>query len=434
MTLKSDVRLARKYGPIVVKSLASNIADLAQSKVARRPVPPGVQLTDFNPFDPATAADPYPRYRELLASGPVHYNPKWGMFILSRYADVRAATRADDILSSAEGVTLGRFELPVLLMTDRPAHTRMRKQVQPGFTRGSLESWRPMVDTLACEMVSELIARPGADLVSTLAGPMPMRMITHIMGVPTEDESAFRRWSNETVHVANINLSRQGLMQLVPALSGFRHLHAFFTDRLDAGEMLSADTMLGGLVQHADTGEFSSDELFFFAVLLLLAGNETTTNLLSTLFLTLAQRPDQLALLRDRPDLIGSAIEEQLRYGSPIQSFFRTARADYSVGDATIPAGARVLLIWGAANRDSREYDDPDTYRADRNPVGHLAFGSGIHLCLGAPLARMEAQAVLREIVANVDRIEVTGAPVWSRNPNLRGLKRLNVRLTPRAG
>jgi beta-dihydromenaquinone-9 omega-hydroxylase len=148
-----------------------------------------------------------------------------------------------------------------------------------------------------------------------------------------------------------------------------------------------------------------------------LAGNETTTNLLSTLFLTLAERPDQLALLQDRPELIPSAIEEQLRYLSPIQSFFRTARTDYTVG---------------AANRDPREYDDPDIFRADRNPTGHLAFGSGIHLCLGAQLARMEAQAVLRELVTRVDRIDVTGTPAWSTNPNLRGLRRLNVRLSPR--
>ena len=228
---------------------------------------------------------------------------------------------------------------------------------------------------------------------------MPMRMITHIMGVPAGDEKAFRHWSNDTVHVANIDISRRGLMQLIPTLSGFRHLHAYFTDQLSAGSMLGADTLLGRLVENAEDGQVSHEELFFFAVLLLLAGNETTTNLLSTLFLTLAQRPDQLALLQDRPELIPSAIEEQLRHLSPIQSFFRTARTDYAVDGATIPAGARVLLLWGAANRDPREYDDPDTFRAERNPTGHLAFGSGIHLCLGAQLARMEAQAVLREVV-----------------------------------
>jgi cytochrome P450 len=252
------------------------------------------------------------------------------------------------------------------------------------------------------------------------------------MGVPAGDERAFRHWSNDTVHVANIDITRRGLMQLVPTLSGFRHLHAYFTDQLSAGGMLGADTLLGRLVENAEDGQVSHEELFFFAVLLLLAGNETTTNLLSTMFLTLAERPDQLALLQDRPELIPSAIEEQLRYLGPIQSFFRTARTDYQVGEAVIPAGSRVLLLWGAANRDPREYDDPDTFRAERNPTGHLAFGSGIHLCLGAQLARMEAQAVLREVVEQVSDVEVTGRPIWSTNPNLRGLKQLNVRLRRR--
>lgn len=432
MTLKTDMRLARTYGPIVARTLTANIAELAHFKMSPKPVPAGVQLTDFDPFDPETAADPYPGYRQLLAGGPVHYNARRGIFMLSRHADVRAAARADDVMSSAEGVTMGRMDLPVLLTTDRPAHTRMRKQVQPAFTRGALESWSPMVDHLARELVCELMSAPDADVVTTLAAPMPMRMIAHIMGVPDGDEKAFRHWSNNAVHVANVDISRRGLMQLLPTLSGFRHLHAYFTHQLSAGGMLGSDTLLGRLVEHADDGRVSHEELFFFAVLLLLAGNETTTNLLSTLFLTLAQQPDQLALLQDRPDMIPSAVEEQLRYLSPVQSFFRTARTDYAVGDATIPAGARVLLIWGAANRDQREYDEPDTFRADRNPTGHLAFGSGIHLCLGAQLARMEAQAVLRELVERVEKIDVTGTPMWTRNPNLRGLTQLNVQLTPR--
>ena len=137
-------------------------------------------------------------------------------------------------------------------------------------------------------------------------------------------------------------------------------------------------------------------------------------------------------MLRRRPELIGSAIEELLRFASPVQSFYRTTRVDYQVGPATIPAGSRVLLAWGAANRDPRQFEDPDVFRAERNPTGHVAFGSGVHLCLGAQLARMEGQAVLREIVDNVDRIEVVGTPTWTTNPNLRGLTRMDVRLTRR--
>ena len=431
MTVKNDVRLARKYGPTIAKTLASNAAREARARAGRRRVRPHVEVTEFDPFDPATAVDPYPHYRGLLAGGPVHYNRARDIYILSRYADVRAGARAADALSSAEGVTYGRLRLPVLLTSDPPTHTCMRKQALPGFTRGALESWQPMVDRLAHDLVAKLFAAAPVDVVSTVAVPMPMGMIAHILGIADDDQEAFREWSNDAIHVADVNFSVSGLPQLVPTLKGFRHLHAFFIDKLRNGELLGEDTVLGRLARHSDDGQLNHEELFFIAVLLLLAGNETTTNLLSTLFLTLAQNPDQLSLLQQRPELIGSAIEEQLRYISPIQSFYRTARVDYEVGQATIPAGSRVLLLWGAANRDPRQFDDPDTFRADRNPTGHVAFGSGIHLCLGAQLARMEGQAVLREIVDHTNRI-VTGTPTWTTNPNLRGLTHLNVRLTPR--
>jgi cytochrome P450 len=289
-----------------------------------------------------------------------------------------------------------------------------------------------MVDGLARDLVAEMLTHTPSDVVSTLATPMPMGVITHILGIGDEDQAAFRRWSNDTVRIADVNFSASGLRQLMPPLKGFRHMHAFFTERLSRGELLGEDTVLGRLARHTEDGRLSYDEMFFIAVLLLLAGNETTTNMLSTLLLTLAERPDQLELVCSRPELVGSAIEEQLRFHSPVQSFYRTARVDYPVGSAVIPKGARVLLAWGAANRDPRQFDDPDTFHAERNPTEHVAFGSGVHLCLGAQLARMEGQAILREIVDNVERIDVVGTPTWTTNPHLRGLTHMDVRLTPR--
>ena len=179
----------------------------------------------------------------------MHYNPERSIFILTRYADVRAAARADHALSSADGVTYGRMKLPVLLTTDAPRHTRMRKQAMPAFTKGALESWRPMVDRLAGRLVAELMAQSPADVVSTLAVPMPMGMIAHILGIGDEDQVAFRRWSNDTVRVADINISKSGLRELVPAFMGFRHMHAFFTEKLNKGELLGEDTVLGRLAR-----------------------------------------------------------------------------------------------------------------------------------------------------------------------------------------
>jgi len=431
VTLKYDLRLATSMARPVAEGLYTNITTDLGAMLKRREYP-GVQDTSFDPFDPITAANPYPGYAELLAGSRVRYNRKRNIFILSRYDDVRAAARNDAILSNAEGVTRSRAEIPVLLNLDPPRHTELRRKVQPAFSRGALASWQQTVDRLTHELVSELLANPGSDVVQRLAVPMPMRLIAHILGVPPKDEAFFRYWSNEAVRVANIQLTPKGLWQMVPTLNGVRHLHSYICNRIESGELLGGDTLLGRLVATAGNGEISRDELFYFALLLLLAGNETTTNLLSTMLLTLSENPDQFELIRQDPDgLVGSAIEEQLRFSSPIQGFYRTAKTAYRVGEATIPAGARVALLWGAANRDPRQFDNPDTFVAARNP-SHVAFGSGIHLCLGASLARMESRAVLRELVERVQRIDIIGTPEWTTNSSLRGLARMRVALTPR--
>ncbi|WP_255485621.1 cytochrome P450 [Mycobacteroides sp. LB1] len=431
MTLRHDARLVYTTTKPVVRSLITNAGTELRAKVSSRMFP-GAQETDFDPMDPETAANPYPGYRRLLTGGRVHYNRKRNIFILCRYEDVRAAARNDALLSNRDGVVRARFEVPILLNMDRPRHTELRRKALPGFTRGALEGWAPTVDRLAAELVTGLLGNPGADVVEHLAVPLPMRMIAHILGIPPEDEAFFRHWSNESVRVANVEFSAKGLRQVPGTLNGVRHLHDYFMTQLGKGNLLGSDTVLGRLVANAGEGEISHDELFYFALLLLLAGNETTTNLLSTMFLTMSENPDQFGLIRSAPRLLPGAVEEQLRYSSPIQNFYRTAAADYPVGGVVIPAGARVALLWGGANRDPREFDDPDRFLAARAVSHHVAFGSGIHLCLGAGLARMEGQAVLRELVNRVDRIEIDGTPRWTTNSSLRGLEELRVRLVPR--
>jgi cytochrome P450 len=319
-----------------------------------------------------------------------------------------------------------------LLTVDPPRHTAMRKQAQPAFTRGALQSWQAMVEKLSVDHTAPLFTGQSVDVVKTLAEPLPTAVIAHILGIADDDLAAFKAWSNETVRLANASTSPSGLRQGLAGVRAIGHFYAYFTEKLGQGELLEKDTVLSRLVANAHDGRLSNDELFFFAMLLLLAGNETTTNMLGTLFLTLSDNPEQLRLLQQRPELIPSAIEEQLRYYSPIQGLYRTARSDYVVGKATIPAGSRVLLLWGAANRDPRQFEDPDEFRVERNPTGHVAFGSGVHLCLGAHLARLEGHTVLREIVNHADRIDILGAPGWRTNPTLRGLAELNVRVTRR--
>lgn len=300
-----DAQTVRTYGPAVAKALALRVAGKARSRLTGRHCRKFMQLTDFDPFDPAIAADPYPHYRELLAGERVQYNPKRDVYILSRYADVREAARNHDTLSSARGVTFSRGWLPFLPTSDPPAHTRMRKQLAPGMARGALETWRPMVDQLARELVGGLLTQTPADVVSTVAAPMPMRAITSVLGVDGPDEAAFCRLSNQAVRITDVALSASGLISLVQGFAGFRRLRALFTHRRDNG-LLRECTVLGKLATHAEQGRLSDDELFFFAVLLLVAGYESTAHMISTLFLTLADYPDQLTLLAQQPDLIPS--------------------------------------------------------------------------------------------------------------------------------
>jgi cytochrome P450 len=418
---------AKAFSNSVRATTAASISARRQARRSRV----DAEITTYDPLDPATAAQPHEAYRRLHASGRVHFNPKRSLWILSRLDDVRAAARDDKALSSADGVTRTKFALPILITTDGEKHARMRRQVLPAFTKAALESWRPMIDRLATEMVGEVLDNPGCDVVQRLAVPMPVRLIAHLLGVPDTDVDDFRRWSEASVQVTDLAMTPRGVQKLASALSGSWSMNRYFRRQFAAGGLNGSDTILGRLLVENEAGSLSAEELFYFAMLLLLAGNETTTNLLGGMFDTLARNPDSYNRIRAEHSLIPMAIEEQLRYSSPVQNLYRTAAADYPVGDVTIPAGARVLLSFGAANRDPRVFDDPDLYRVDRNPSQHIAFGFGAHLCLGAQLTRMEAQAVLRELVTRVSRVELVGETRWSTNSSLRGPAQMRVKLTP---
>ena len=189
--------------------------------------------------------------------------------------------------------------------------------------------------------------------------------------------------------------------------------------------------MLSRLLEPREDGALTSDEVFWFCLLLLVAGNETTTSLLGNILLTFAEHPDQWELVRVRPELVPQAIEESVRMDAPIQGLFRTAVAPYRIGDAEVPVGGRVLLLFGSANRDPRRYDDPDCFVVERKATDHVGFGSGIHLCLGAHLARLEATIVLTQLAQRVRRFELAGEPVRGTNPILRGMARLALTLVP---
>lgn len=391
----------------------------------------GAVNTDYDPQNPATAADPFDAYRALHRTGRVHYNPRRATFILSRLDDVRAALRDTDQVTSTEGVTRLRMSAPLAVLTDGEEHARLRKQVQPGFSKGAMRVWQEMTEKLAVELVTDVMNDPGCDVVQRLAIPMPIRLIAQIVGVPDTDVVKFRRWSERAVGVMELRPALSGVLDAAQSMSAMVALWRYFTGQFAAGGLKGSNTVLGRLIEHNTDGSLTDRQLLLIAIHLLIAGNETTTNLLGGMFDTLARRPEQYDLIRANPALIPLAVEEQLRFTTPIQNLYRYTRGDYRIADVTIPTGSRVLLSFGAANRDPTAFDDPDEYRADRDPRTHVAFGYGAHMCLGAPLARMEAQAVLRQLVTRVARITPAGPTRWSSHSSLRGPTRLPIRLTP---
>ncbi|MET3961518.1 cytochrome P450 [Marmoricola sp. OAE513] len=413
---------------IARRAVALNVAGVARTMARGRRGWVGGVNTDYDPLDPSTAAQPYEAYRRLHETGRVHYNPRRATWILSRIDDVRDALRATDKVTSAVGVTRFRIAAPLVVLTDGAQHSALRKQIQPAFTRGAMDSWRAMTHKLATELLDELLSDPAGEVMAKLAVPMPMNLIAHVLGVPDVDLDDFRRWSESAVRIMDTSATFEGAKHTAQALAALKSLHTYFHRQFRAGHLKESDTVLGRLLVN-ETNGLGDNDLFLIAILLLIAGNETTTNLLGGLFDSLASNPDQYDLLRSNPDLVPAAIEEQLRFSSPIQNLYRYTCADYEVAGVTIPTGSRILLSFGAANRDPAAFENPDEYRIDRENKTHVGFGYGAHMCVGAPLARMETQSVLTELVARIERIEHAGPVTWSTNSSLRGPTRLPVKL-----
>jgi cytochrome P450 len=389
----------------------------------------GARPTAFDPLDPGVLAEPHRWYRELHAGGGVHYNAERRVWVVSGHAEVRAAARAHGALSSAEGVTPTRSAVPMMLLMDRPEHARLRRIVAPHFTRDALQRWRPAIEEIAHGACDALPLGAPVDAVGSLAVPVPVDVIAELLGISRADRAAFRAWSEQIVKGFTIAKGSGWMRSSASVMAAVFRLHAYFLDAFDARARAPREDLLSHLASSSHDGSLSEQERFWFALLLLVAGNETTTSLLAGMLHAFAEHPGEYERVREDPSLIGPAVEEALRYTSPIQGFYRTALRDHEVGGATIPAGARVLLLFGAANRDPRKFPEPDRFRVDRDTSDHLAFGSGIHFCLGAHLARIEGAVVLRRLVERASAIELAGRPGWNGNPSVRGLARLPLRL-----
>src|SRR5215813_1835495 len=321
----------------------------------------------FNPMEPEFIADPYPTYHRLRSEDPVHHSPL-GFWVLTRYEDVVAALRDPRLAKEAiASFVAARFGSPMpamgLSMLDRdpPDHTRLRGLVSKAFTPRVIEQLRPHIQGIVNRLLDKVEGEPGMDLIEQFAYPLPVIVICEMLGVPVAERSMHARHA----------------------------LAVYFRELIAERRAAPRDDMLSGLIAAEEAGDkLTEDELLATSILLLVAGHETTVNLIGNGTLALLRHPDQLERLRRDPGLITSAVEELLRYDGPVQRTARVPSEDIAIGDRVIPKGELVMPFIGAADRDPAQFPDPDRLDIGRADNRHIAFGWGIHFCLGAPLAR----------------------------------------------
>jgi cytochrome P450 len=376
---------------------------------------------------PEGRADPYPLYRRLRALGPAAAGPD-GTLAVTGYAALSALLRDHRLLKTPERVLVAagypdwqqrpslRLMFTSILLINPPAHTRLRRLVSAEFTARRVEGLRPAVERIVAQACDRLAGEP--DFVSGFAFPVPVTVIGELLGIPAADRDMFSGLARDWTGVLD-SLSPEVVDRADAAAATIRdYLSALAADRAahPAGDLISA------LVSASGSGGLSAEELVTMAALLLAAGFETTTGLLSNGLVALLAHPDQAARLRAEPGLAVPAAEELLRYDSPVQILFgRSAPDDMTAGGITLSAGQRVLALLGAANRDPAVFTEPDRLILDRAEQAPLSFGGGIHYCLGAPLARLEAQIAFPALLNRFPRLTLAGPPVGRSGLTLHG-------------
>jgi cytochrome P450 PksS len=392
---------------------------------------------------PRIKADPYPFYARLREEAPVypvtvHVPDRRPAWLVTRYDDAVAVLKDPRLVKDRRNVRDGgraarepwipRFLKPLqrnLLDLDDPDHARLRALVHRAFTPRLVERLRDRVQTLAEELLDRAETAPRWDLVAGYALPIPATVIADLLGVPPEDQQRFHHWSKRVVSVS----APRDFLLAIPSLFRFlRYVRALIARRRAAPR----DDLLTALIQAEESGDrLSADELVAMIVILLIAGHETTVNLIAGGALALLQHPDQLQRLRREPSLMPAAVEELLRFTSPVElATERYAREPIEIAGATIPTGDLVLASLGAANRDPRHFPDPDQLDLARDPNRHLAFGQGAHYCLGAPLARLEGQIAFATLLRRLPTMRLAVPPEnlrWRRSLFLRGLQALPI-------
>ncbi len=395
-------------------------------------VPTGIALT---PFDPAFAENPHPALDALRAGEPMHHDVQFNRYLLSRHDDVDAVLRdralSADPRKAAPGSFMALFagELdrePSILLMDAPEHTHLRGLVTKAFTPRAVEQMAPRIAEIVGELLDAVGNLPEFELIAAFAGPLPTIVIAEMLGVDPADRDDFKRWSDTGVQIFDPTLSAEAREAL--RISG-EELEAYFRRVIAERRAAPRADLISNLIAVEEGGEkLSEQQIITMCGLLLAAGNVTTTDLIGNGVHALLAHPEQLRKLRDDPSLIKNAVEEMLRYDSPVVETARQPLDDATIAGCAVAAGQTLVPLLSAANHDPDVYPEPHTFDITRADTHHHSFGGGIHFCLGAPLARLEAQIAIGALIARYPNLRLSDRPLEYRKlPGFQGLMRLDV-------
>jgi cytochrome P450 len=391
----------------------------------------------FNPWDKSFRDNPYPYYQALLDGSPRTID-LFGQpaVIVTRYADVTAILRDHARFSSVQQLSpevrqRGLFRgAATMLFSDPPVQIRLRRLVSRDFTPRRIREMEPRIREIATRLLNEVEGRGSFEIMADLANALPVMVIAEMLGVPPEQYQTFKEWSDIIIAGGN-TLPGQPIPDEVVEITN--QLRSYFAREIAKRRTQPGPDLISALVAaHVDNEAMSAEELIAFVMLLLLAGNETTTNLIGNGMLALGRHPDQMELLRRSPELGPRAIEEMLRYDGPVQATSRRATADVEIGGTAIPAGAECFVLLAAANHDPAQFPDPDSFNITREARDHVAFGEGVHFCIGAPLARLEGAVAIGETLRRFPKLHLadpTAPLTYKGSYFLRGLDSLRVEI-----
>jgi cytochrome P450 len=395
----------------------------------------------YNPFIPEVHANPYPMYHRLRSEDPVHWSELMDAWILTRYRDA-VAVLTDPRFSADRREARNRFaqeaqrleeefgpfgRTQTMLTSDPPLHTRLRRLVSKAFTPRMVEGLRPRIQEIVDELLDAVAPAGGMDVIRDLAYPLPVIVIAEMLGVAPADRDRFKRWSDEIVLTLSGPFTPPEFLERARRSSN--ELAEYFRGVIAERRKEPREDLLSGLIAAEEQGQIlSEDEMLASAMLLLVAGNETTTNLIGNGMLALTRNPAQMRKLQDDPSLIQTAVEELLRYDGPVQGTGRVAKEELEIEGRKVTEGQVVFCVLGAVNRDPAQFENPDVLDITRQRNDHVAFGDGIHFCLGAPLARAEGQIAIATLLQRFPNPTLeTQDPPWGGSFILRGLKSLPI-------